>query len=68
MKVGFLQFGPKLLQVEENIDAISKIISPVEKFDLLVVPELANSGYVFAKKDELAKVAEVWPGGFFIDK
>jgi predicted amidohydrolase len=68
MKVGFLQFGPKLLQVEENIDTISRIISPVEGFDLLVIPELANSGYVFSKKEELAKVSEEIPGGYFTEK
>ena len=68
MKVGFLQFGPKLLNIEENIDAISKIITPIEQFDLLVIPELANSGYVFTKKDELAQVAEELPGGFFTEK
>ncbi|MCE7741094.1 MAG: acyltransferase [Candidatus Heimdallarchaeota archaeon] len=68
MKVGFLQFGPNLLQVEENIDTISKIISSVKNFDLLVIPELANSGYVFTKKEELAQVAEEIPGGYFVEK
>jgi predicted amidohydrolase len=68
MKVGFLQFGPKLLQVEENIDTISRLISTVDQFDLLVIPELANSGYVFKHKDELSKVAEKLPGGFFVEK
>ncbi|MHA1200832.1 MAG: nitrilase-related carbon-nitrogen hydrolase [Candidatus Heimdallarchaeaceae archaeon] len=68
MKVGFLQFGPKLLQVEENIDTISKLISSVQSFDLLVIPELANSGYVFTKKEELAQVAEEIPSGYFVEK
>ena len=68
MKVGFLQFGPKLLQVEENIDKISQLVSTVKEFDLLVIPELANSGYVFTKKEELNQVAEEIPGGYFVEK
>ena len=47
MKVGFLQFQPILCNVEENIDKISKLIERTDSFDLLVIPELANSGYVF---------------------
>lgn len=68
MKVGFLQFGPILMQVEENIDKISKIISTTGNFDLLVIPELANSGYVFVNKSELAEVAEEIPNGYFVEK
>jgi len=68
MKVGYLQFGPKFLKSEENIDIISKIISSAKSFDLLVIPELANSGYTFTKKEELAKVAEELPGGYFTSK
>ncbi|TFG10663.1 acyltransferase [Candidatus Heimdallarchaeota archaeon] len=68
MNVGFLQFGPILLDVEENINSINKIISSVKTFDLLVIPELANSGYIFAKREELTKVAEELPGGYFTNK
>ncbi len=68
MKVGYLQFGPKLLDVEENINVISKTISSVSEFDLLVIPELANSGYVFTAREELAQVAEELPGGYFVEK
>ena len=68
MNVGFLQFGPKLLQVEENIDKISKLISTAHKFDLIVIPELANSGYVFKSKEEITKVAEEIPRGYFVEK
>ncbi|MCG3222136.1 MAG: 5-formyltetrahydrofolate cyclo-ligase, partial [Candidatus Heimdallarchaeota archaeon] len=68
MKVGFLQFQPILGDVEENIDKISKIIRTTDSFDLLVVPELANSGYVFADRKELDDVSEEIPTGFFVNK
>ncbi|MHA1305079.1 MAG: nitrilase-related carbon-nitrogen hydrolase [Candidatus Heimdallarchaeaceae archaeon] len=65
MKVGFLQFEPKLLEAEENIDRILSLIEKAEKFDLLVMPELANSGYVFVDKKELNRAAEEIPSGIF---
>lgn len=68
MKVGFLQFQPILKDVETNIDTISKLIEETKSFDLLVIPELANSGYVFVEKDELAKVSEEIPSGYFVEK
>ncbi len=68
MRVGYLQFQPILGNVEENIDRISKIIKETDSFDLLVIPELANSGYLFTEKKELEKVSEEIPSGFFVDK
>jgi predicted amidohydrolase len=68
MKVGFLQFKPILLDVEENIDKISKLVEKTENFDLLVIPELANSGYIFTEKKELEKTSEEIPSGFFVSK
>ena len=68
MKVGFLQFGPILFDVDENIDIISKNITKINEFDLLVIPELANSGYVFKEKSELASVSEEIPNGYSVEK
>ena len=68
MKVGFLQFKPVFCDAEENISILSKMIDQSESFDLLVIPELANSGYVFVEKNELEQVAEKIPSGFFVEK
>ena len=68
MKVGFLQFQPVLCDVEENIDRISKLIEKSDPFDLLVIPELVNSGYVFVDKNELEQTAETIPNGIFVNK
>ncbi|MBY9002165.1 MAG: acyltransferase [Candidatus Heimdallarchaeota archaeon] len=68
MKVGFLQFQPIFGQVENNLEKILKMIEKASDFDLLVLPELANSGYVFSKKEELEKTSEVLPTGLFTGK
>ena len=68
MKVGFLQFQPIFGEIETNLDKISKMIESSPEFDLMVLPELANSGYVFSNKSEVEKSSEVIPGGYFAEK
>ena len=68
MKVGFLQFEPLFGQVESNLDKLSSMIEEAPDFDLLVLPELANSGYVFSSKSELVKASEIIPDGIFVEK
>lgn len=52
MIVGFLQFYPKLFHEKQNLATINRFLQDVEA-DLIVLPELATSGYIFADKDEL---------------
>lgn len=66
MKAGFLQFKPEFGKEEHNIKRISELI-PKEDFDLLVLPELANSGYLFSSFDELKNLSEVAGQGKFYD-
>jgi predicted amidohydrolase len=66
MKTGFLQFKPEFGKVEHNIKRISELI-PEEDFDLLVLPELANSGYLFSSFNELKNLSEVEGQGKFFD-
>ena len=68
MKVGFFQFQPIFCSVEENLNKIFSFVEKEKGFDLLVLPELANSGYVFTERSELEKVAETIPSGYFIEK
>lgn len=56
-KVGILQFEPELLKKEKNLEQIKKLLEPVSA-DLIVLPELAVSGYLFQSFEELKKVAE----------
>ena len=64
MKVGYLQFTPEFGKPEENISKISELISEID-FDLLVLPELANSGYLFTDKKELEDLSEEIGDGKF---
>jgi predicted amidohydrolase len=57
MKIGYLQFKPELGKAKRNLEKVESFISE-ENFDLLVIPELANSGYLFEEPGELAKVSE----------
>jgi len=64
MQAGYLQFGPVFANTAANIEKIKDLTENIS-FDLLVMPELSNSGYLFAKKEELEKTAESIPEGIF---
>jgi len=56
-KVGVLQFAPKFLDLKSNFKKIQKMTRKCN-LDLLVLPELASSGYAFTTKDELLLASE----------
>jgi predicted amidohydrolase len=62
MKVGFFQFSPQFGETQRNVESI---LHAIESFqgDLLVVPELALSGYQFLSKEEAWESAEEVPSG-----
>ncbi|HEY3251098.1 MAG TPA: nitrilase-related carbon-nitrogen hydrolase [Ignavibacteria bacterium] len=64
MRVGYLQFRPFFGEPERNIERILELTQNID-FDLLVMPELSNSGYLFSAKEELKKTAEQVPEGRF---
>ncbi len=57
MKIGYVQFNVEFGEVRKNIDKISELTHEKE-FDLLVLPELANSGYKFSETEELEELSE----------
>jgi len=61
MRVGFYQFAPQFGNVAANLDRIAAALEGV-RADLLVLPELANSGYLFVDNGEVAALAETIPG------
>ncbi len=57
MKVGFVQFRPLFGNVVSNIGTIEKLVASTEA-ELLVLPELATTGYTFSSREELYRLAE----------
>jgi predicted amidohydrolase len=62
MNIGFYQFKPEFGRINENIAKIYKNLTDVD-FDLMVLPELASSGYFFSSKSEVEQCSEKIPGG-----
>ncbi|MFQ6032832.1 MAG: nitrilase-related carbon-nitrogen hydrolase [Candidatus Zixiibacteriota bacterium] len=62
MKVGFMQFSPLFGRKEKNVE---RVINPLRgaKADLLVLPELFSTGYLFLNEEELRRSAESIPDG-----
>jgi hypothetical protein len=56
-RVGFFQFAPKFGEVANNL---SKIVSALRgaEADIIVLPELAFTGYFFKDRSELSSLAE----------
>ncbi len=63
MKAGFLQTDPVFGRIEENVERAVEMLSAMDS-DLVVLPELFNTGYQFTSRDEALGLAEEVPGGF----
>ena len=62
MRVGFFQFQPLFGQVAANLDRIEAALAGA-RADLIVLPELATTGYNFVSREEVAELAEAVPDG-----
>lgn len=63
LKVGYVQTDPRFGEKKANVDQAIEILSSAEA-DLMVLPELFNSGYQFTSKSEAAGLAEEVPSGY----
>ncbi len=61
-RVSVLQFEPRLLDPQGNLERLTKLLSGLET-DLVVLPELSASGYVFQSREEVASISEEIPAG-----
>lgn len=60
MRVGFLQFSPRRGDIRSNLDFVLQRLERAEA-DLLVLPELSLSGYLFESRTDLARCAMTVP-------
>ena len=56
-KVGVCQFKPQFLKPKKNLEHLTSLLSE-QKADLIVLPELAISGYLFSNQKKKKKVSE----------
>jgi predicted amidohydrolase len=66
MKIGFMQFAPALADVRATMQKIDRLIGQAGGADLLVLPELCNSGYNFESAEQAWVSAEEIKGGVFV--
>ena len=66
MKIGFLQFQPVLGDADANRRRLRAWGPALAEADLVVLPELCNSGYHFASRDQARSLAEDAERGPFV--
>jgi len=62
-----MQFSPLFGRKEENVERVINSLRGA-KADLLVLPELFSTGYLFLNKEELRRSAETIPDGLTVSK
>lgn len=65
MKVGYAQFNPVFGKTERNLEKIASLAKTAARMgaELLVLPELCTTGYVFKGVTETRSLCEKIPGG-----
>ncbi|MEA3296318.1 MAG: nitrilase-related carbon-nitrogen hydrolase [candidate division Zixibacteria bacterium] len=66
MKTGFIQLAPILGNVEATIRKLDRLITTDEAADLLVLPELCNSGYNFQSVSHAWELSEKISDSVFV--
>ena len=62
VRIGLLQFAPEPADVRANVDHIARALSEV-RADLVVLPELCTTGYLFASRSDVTRLSEPVPNG-----
>jgi predicted amidohydrolase len=62
MKAAFIQHAPVLGDVQQNLSNIARLVDGTDA-DLIVLPELCNTGYHFISRKEVRSLAEDIPEG-----
>jgi predicted amidohydrolase len=61
MKIGFVQFNPAFGDKAKNCRTVKRLLAHINA-DVILLPELFNTGYAFLDKKELADLAEPTTG------
>jgi predicted amidohydrolase len=67
INAGFIQFQPILGEPETNISKLSVLLKQASVANLIVIPELANSGYNFESKKQANELAEEISKSVFVE-
>ena len=67
MKIGCIQFEPSLGNLDDTIKRLETLIPDAAGADLIVLPELANSGYNFISQEQAWDSAESIENSRFIN-
>jgi predicted amidohydrolase len=62
MRIALLQFAPRHGDVPANLDHIGRALANV-RADLIVLPELCTTGYLFPSRSAVARFSEPVPAG-----
>lgn len=62
MRIGYLQTKIQFGRVEQNLTKAAEMVSKA-RADLMVLPELLGTGYLFNSREELQSLAEPYRGG-----
>ncbi len=66
MKIGFIQFAPVLGDVQATMKKLDELLPLSNGVDLLVLPELCNSGYNFRSAEQAWATSEEIGDGDFV--
>ena len=65
VKVAYIQFAPAFNDLKSTIKNLEPLFENVSNANLVVLPELANSGYNFKNKEQAFQTAESTDSGIF---
>lgn len=66
MRIGYLQTKPRIMEIERNVDDAVAALDDIDA-DVVVLPELFNTGYALTRQ-ELEAGAEELSGGYTVDR
>lgn len=67
MRIAYVQFAPALADCETTIDRLRPLLDECREADLIVLPELCNSGYCFSDRRQAIGAAEPFERSRFVE-